>query len=220
MLKKLVFCFTVLFSSFFLLDFAVVASPYDTVYITRTGAKYHYRDCRTLARSRQIYEITVQEAKNRGYTACKVCRPPVAENKNVHETYVAHCFAVEDGDTIKIRYKGEEQKIRFYGIDCPEKGQLFGTQAKKETEKQIKNRNVQIEVFDIDKYGRSVALVSQDELLIQENLLLAGLAWVYPKYCKIPKCAEWKQLEATAKQKKIGLWKNENSIPPWEWRKM
>jgi len=43
------------------------------VYITRTGTKYHAEDCRYLKYSR--YEITLEEAKERGYTACSVCKP-------------------------------------------------------------------------------------------------------------------------------------------------
>lgn len=204
--------------SFFAAD--VFAGPYDTVYITRTGAKYHYRNCRTLARSRQIYEISVQEAKNRGYTACKVCRPPVAENKKVREAYVAHCFAVTDGDTVKVAHEGREVKIRLYGIDCPESGQLFGTPAKRKTEEFAQGKRVRVEVLDIDRYGRQVALVRTDNVLLQESLIHAGLAWVYPQYCKIALCEEWKRLEAQARENKAGLWKSEHSIPPWEWRRM
>lgn len=45
-----------------------------TVYVTRTGAKYHRDGCRYLSHSR--IPITLKDAKARGYTACKVCRPP------------------------------------------------------------------------------------------------------------------------------------------------
>lgn len=45
-----------------------------TVYLTRTGEKYHADGCRHLAKS-QI-ATTLGEAKARGYEPCKVCRPP------------------------------------------------------------------------------------------------------------------------------------------------
>ena len=44
-----------------------------TVYITRTGEKYHRSGCRYLSRSK--IAIDRDEAISRGYTACKVCRP-------------------------------------------------------------------------------------------------------------------------------------------------
>lgn len=39
------------------------------------GKKYHERTCRTLSRSKQISELTVEQAKARGYEPCKVCNP-------------------------------------------------------------------------------------------------------------------------------------------------
>jgi hypothetical protein len=46
----------------------------QTVYITRTGKKYHRDGCRYLAMSK--IPITLKDAKAEGYTPCKVCHPP------------------------------------------------------------------------------------------------------------------------------------------------
>jgi len=43
----------------------------ETVYITKTGKKYHQGSCRSLAKSK--IEIAADEAKKRGYTACAIC---------------------------------------------------------------------------------------------------------------------------------------------------
>jgi micrococcal nuclease len=45
-----------------------------TVYITRTGAKYHSSGCRYLSRS--LIPISLKDAVARGYTPCSVCNPP------------------------------------------------------------------------------------------------------------------------------------------------
>ena len=45
-----------------------------TVYITRTGAKYHSSGCRYLSRS--SIPISLKDAVARGYTPCSVCSPP------------------------------------------------------------------------------------------------------------------------------------------------
>jgi len=50
-------------------------SEETTVYITRTGKKYHTGDCRYLSKSK--IPITLKEAIERGYTPCSVCGPPV-----------------------------------------------------------------------------------------------------------------------------------------------
>lgn len=43
-----------------------------TVYVTRTGAKYHREGCRYL---KSKIPMSLKEAKQR-YTPCKVCKPP------------------------------------------------------------------------------------------------------------------------------------------------
>lgn len=45
----------------------------ETVYVTRTGSKYHRLSCRYLRRSR--IPISLKKAKQ-SYTPCSVCRPP------------------------------------------------------------------------------------------------------------------------------------------------
>ncbi len=48
-------------------------------YITKTGKKYHKGNCRYLKKSK--IKITLEEACNRGYTPCKVCKPPKCPKK-------------------------------------------------------------------------------------------------------------------------------------------
>ena len=45
----------------------------QTVYITKTGKKYHRAGCRYLSHSK--IPISLKEAKANGYTPCSVCRP-------------------------------------------------------------------------------------------------------------------------------------------------
>lgn len=52
---------------------ATVELKETTVYVTRTGEKYHRDGCRYLSRSR--IPVSLKDAKL-GYSACSVCRPP------------------------------------------------------------------------------------------------------------------------------------------------
>lgn len=45
-----------------------------TVYITRTGRKYHRAGCSSLRSSSS--PISLKDAKAKSYTACKLCHPP------------------------------------------------------------------------------------------------------------------------------------------------
>lgn len=65
---------TAIFAFFVLAAMALYAAT-GKVYVTPSGKKYHERTCRTLSRSRQISELTVEQAKARGYEPCKVCNP-------------------------------------------------------------------------------------------------------------------------------------------------
>ncbi len=46
----------------------------ETVYVTRTGKKYHRENCRYLASSK--IPMSLKDAQAKGYTPCKVCHPP------------------------------------------------------------------------------------------------------------------------------------------------
>ena len=45
-----------------------------TVYITKSGSKYHTYSCSTIKNSNKI-KTTKSEAELLGYSACKVCKP-------------------------------------------------------------------------------------------------------------------------------------------------
>ena len=46
----------------------------QTVYITKTGKKYHTATCRYLSKSK--IPISLKDAKAKGFTPCSVCKPP------------------------------------------------------------------------------------------------------------------------------------------------
>jgi len=46
----------------------------QTVYIKKTGKKYHRATCRYLSKSE--IPISLKDAKTKGYTPCSVCNPP------------------------------------------------------------------------------------------------------------------------------------------------
>ena len=52
----------------------------QTVYITKTGEKYHKKSCRFLKYSKK--EIQLKKALNLGYVPCKVCKPIIKQPKS------------------------------------------------------------------------------------------------------------------------------------------
>lgn len=88
------------------------------------------------------------------------------------------CTTVVDGDTI---YLDNGKKIRFVGVNTPERG-VTGYQASKEFVKKFcLNKEVGINRDDkkyTDKYGRTLAVVIVDGKNLNEMLLKEGLAEV------------------------------------------
>lgn len=124
---------------------------------------------------------------------------------------------ITDGDTFTLlTEKNQQIKIRFYGIDCPEKGQEYGSQCKIFLSNLIFSKQVKIETKGLDRYKRTLAIVFLKDVNINEEMLINGMAWHFTKYDKNTK---WEKMQQTAKQKKLGLWSLHNSIPPWDWRK-
>lgn len=125
---------------------------------------------------------------------------------------------VYDGDTVQVQHGQKKEKIRLYGIDCPEKGQAYGNVAKNTTMKLLLGKTVQVIPQKHDQYDRTVAILVLEEYTAQSALLEAGMAWVYPQFCRILQCNEWKRLETNAQKQKKGLWQ-QKAVPPWQWRK-
>jgi micrococcal nuclease len=133
----------------------------------------------------------------------------------VQAQLVGKVISIADGDTFTMLVNNKQIKIRLHGIDCPEKSQDFGQVAKKFLSDLVYGKIVSVKETDIDRYGRTIGIVSIDSVVANEELLKAGLAWHYKRYDDNQTWAKW---ESKAKIEKRGLWIMDNMIPPWEWR--
>ena len=142
----------------------------------------------------------------------------------------AETIRVVDGNTVVVRKteNGEQIRIRLYGIEAPAmagpdgKSQWCSQSAKAFLETLLpRGSKVEVKDVEIDRYKRTVAVISSaDDKVVQEEMIRAGMAWVYPKYCKLKEiCDPLRELEHAAMQQKVGLWADKEPVPPWEWRK-
>lgn len=142
------------------------------------------------------------------------------EVKEIGKQITGKVIAIKDGDTIEILFDGKPLTIRFAHVDCPEikKGQPFGQAAKKFTSDHCFGQIVTvISEGKYDRYKRLIAvIINENNENINKELVKAGLAWHFKKYSTD---TSYDTLELIAKQNKIGLWADDNPIPPWNWRK-
>ena len=109
-------------------------------------------------------------------------KPSDDNNKNqpteppaINSTRSAKVSRVLDGDTIEIE-SGEQ--VRYLGINAPESGQPFSTEATRENERLVAGRIVNLE-FDVqtqDRYGRLLAYIWVGDVLINKEIVKNGYA--------------------------------------------
>lgn len=129
---------------------------------------------------------------------------------------------VTDGDTITVLDSSNRQyKIRFAGIDAPEKNQPFGQRAKEHLSELVFNRQVIVKTEKGDRYGRTVGKVLVGGRDTNLAMVVAGYAWHYKKY-QAEQTQDDRLLydiaEKEARAAKRGLWLDSAPISPSEWR--
>ena len=160
-----------------------------------------------------------------------LCSPALAD------TLQGKVVKVADGDTVTIvDDSGKKHRIRLTGIDAPEKDQPYGDASTQSLMELVSSKVVTIEYDKRDRYKRIVGKVLVDppgEVFcmaldcvkkIDAGLeqIKAGLAWHY-KYYQMEQSEEdrrhYSEAELEARNKQIGLWKGEEPMAPWEWRR-
>lgn len=123
---------------------------------------------------------------------------------------------VHDGDTLTVLTPEKQRvKVRLADIDAPELGQPFGRAAKRELSDLCFNRTAAVEARTVDRYGRTVGVVSCEGNDASRLMVERGMAWAYRKYLKRP---ELVPSEEAAKGAQAGLWA-QPAVAPWEYRK-
>lgn len=139
----------------------------------------------------------------------------------------AKVVKVFDGDTLEVitdtkspSNKGNKLRIRFLGIDAPEKNQDKGDYCKNLLSQKVeKDSLVDVEIFGKDRYSRVIG-----KIFVRENkslnpkrvdvgywLITQGCAWHYVKYAKDQPSQDrslYAEAQAKAEKDRIGIWES------------
>ena len=127
-------------------------------------------------------------------------------------------IGVTDGDTIDVLTDQKQViRVRFNGIDTPERGQPFGNNAKQFVSDAVFGKPVTIVGHGTDRYDRTLGDVIHDGKSLNLDLVTVGLAWHYKQYSDDEQLATAER-EARATGK--GLWSDTRHVAPWDWRKL
>jgi micrococcal nuclease len=132
-----------------------------------------------------------------------------------NEEFTGKVIGVSDGDTIKVLVNKETITIRLEGIDAPESKQSFGNKSKQALSEVVFGKEVTIRKTGDDRYGRTLGVVKVGDVDANSKMIEDGWAWHFKKYNNEERLAV---LEEEARNKKRGLWAEDNPLAPWEYR--
>jgi|SRR5690554_1673689 endonuclease YncB( thermonuclease family) len=136
---------------------------------------------------------------------------------------VGRTVHVSDGDSFIVLANGTEFRVRIQGIDAPERRQPYSRKARESLAEQIADKEITVQYDKKDRYGRIVGKVLVNDNDVGLVQLQRGLAWFYRYYqqeLSPEDKAAYAQAEDDARQKKLGLWSDNQPMPPWEFRRM
>lgn len=219
-------------AAFAVVAIAIPAFAGRTVYITKTGSKYHLGSCHYLSKSR--IAIDIDDAVARGYTACSVCKPGYPDSKPSEpapkeeqpkdsdgKRIPIELIRVIDGDTIKAELYGAEESIRYIGIDTPEMHfnsnddpDPFAEEATDFNAKLLANRelSVELDVQHRDKYDRVLGYVwakdDDGEFMVNSQIIRYGFAYLLTIPPDVKYVERFQKALEKAKEEKLNLWRD------------
>lgn len=135
---------------------------------------------------------------------------PINVYANKTKVTLSSCI---DGDTANFIENNEKIKVRFLAVNTPEikTKDLYASEAKEFTCNLLTNaKEIYLEFDDgsdkTDKYGRTLAWIWADNILVQKELIKNGYAKVEYIYGNYKYTDELKELEKIAQKNKVNIW--------------
>jgi len=112
---------------------------------------------------------------------------------------------VIDGDTM-ILSNGD--RVRFLGINTPEKGMYFYMESRDVLEMMVLGKDVTFEkdVSDCDMYGRKLRYVFIEDIFVNLEMVKRGFANIYTYPPDVKYAREFLMAERYARENNLGLW--------------
>ncbi|MDD2714676.1 MAG: thermonuclease family protein [Candidatus Wallbacteria bacterium] len=130
--------------------------------------------------------------------------------------FKASVIGVINGHTLIVQTDSAQLKVRLYGIACPDLRQPYGLMACKYSARAVNGKQIQVVVKSRDDNGVIAGRVylekNNDGDCLNRELVKQGLAWW--NQVESPTELTLNKLEKLARAKKIGLWQDDDPLPP------
>jgi endonuclease YncB( thermonuclease family) len=130
--------------------------------------------------------------------------------------------SIHDGDTLKVWDGGQLHTVRLVAIDAPERRQAHSQRARQQLAAAVWQREVRVSYRKRDRYRRLVGQVWRDGEDVGLALVRGGWAWHYTAYQRDQSLADrlaYAVAEQEARQHRLGLWADDDPLPPWAFRR-
>ena len=128
------------------------------------------------------------------------CRPTIDNRITVTR--------VIDGDTIEVSISGVVERVRYIGIDTPERGKPFFNESTEANRQLLTGKTITLEkdVSERDQYGRLLRYVYAGDVFVNAELVRLG----YAQVATLPPDVKWfdyfLELQREAREAGLGLW--------------
>ena len=115
-----------------------------------------------------------------------------------------------------------QHRIRLSGIDAPELHQAFGSRSKQNLSDWVFGKDVTVEYYKTDQYGRLVGKIVVNGQDINLEQVKAGMAWHYKEYEREQSVEDrelYARAEDEARAQHRGLWQDPNPVEPSQFRR-
>jgi micrococcal nuclease len=137
-------------------------------------------------------------------------------NASADTSFRGDVVRILDGDTVEVLDAAKQtHRVRLANIDAPERRQAFGEVARQALATMAYRQKIEVIDKGGDQYGRRIGVLMLNGRDLNAAMIGQGLAWVYARYNSDPSLPA---LEQKARAARIGLWADQNPIPPWQFR--
>jgi micrococcal nuclease len=170
-----------------------------------------------------MVELPVQEPNNSSVNLQEDYQPSVVSMPKDHVPVIL--VETIDGDTIKVKFMGKIETVRYLLIDTPESKkpgmcvQPYAKEAFERNNELVQNGSLTLELEQgnsRDGYGRLLAYVYVDGKSVQETLLQEG--WARVGYILNPPykyLKQYKDDENSARRSQINIWSKSGFVTKW-----
>jgi micrococcal nuclease len=118
---------------------------------------------------------------------------------------IATVTFVVDGDTVELL---DKTRVRLIGIDSPERGDHYYSEARSKLVELIQNKEIRLEkdVSETDRYGRLVRYIYLGEMFVNLEMVRSGYAKAYTYPPDIKYSSQIAAAERETREAQRGLW--------------